>query len=451
MFIYLHLCFVSVVQKIYLCTTNQTTMATVKAFVRTTRKDSTNIRFRLSAGRGMQLFHVSEFRVNPTVWDNSKQEIKAKVVYPTEKRNEINTCVAARKSLILEIYDYENKDNLTSEWLESEIEKRLRPEVTIKQSFLEIFDEFISKRKLSDVRKKNFRVILRSLQRYELYRKTTLSFDTITSNTLQDIELFLKTEYAIIGKCPEEYSAIPETRTPQPRGQNTINDTFTKIRTFFIWANNNGITISNPFKKFQVEECVYGDPIYITIEERNRLYSTNLSRHRQLSIQRDIFVFQCLIGCRVGDLYRMTKKNVINGAIEYVARKTREGRPVTVRVPLNSIAKEILERYPSGDRLLPFISEQKYNVAIKRAFLAARLIRPVTVLNPTTREPEIRPLNEVASSHMARRCFVGNLYKQVKDPNLVGALSGHKDGSKAFARYRDIDESMKIDLVKLLE
>ena len=49
----------------------------------------------------------------------------------------------------------------------------------------------------------------------------------------------------------------------------------------------------------------------------------------------------------------------------------------------------------------------------------------------------------VASSHLARRCFVGNLYKQVKDPNLVGALSGHKEGSRAFARYREIDEDMK--------
>jgi hypothetical protein len=63
----------------------------------------------------------------------------------------------------------------------------------------------------------------------------------------------------------------------------------------------------------------------------------------------------------------------------------------------------------------------------------------------------VKPLNELASSHLARRCFVGNLYKQVKDPNLVGALSGHKDGSKAFARYRTIDEQMKTELVKMLE
>jgi len=71
--------------------------------------------------------------------------------------------------------------------------------------------------------------------------------------------------------------------------------------------------------------------------------------------------------------------------------------------------------------------------------------------NPLTHQSEIRPLNKVASSHLARRTFCGNLYKKVKDPNLVGSLSGHAEGSKAFARYRDIDEEMKIELVSLIE
>ena len=50
---------------------------------------------------------------------------------------------------------------------------------------------------------------------------------------------------------------------------------------------------------------------------------------------------------------------------------------------------------------------------------------------------------------MARRTIIGDIYRKVKDPNLVSALSGHKEGSKAFQRYRDIDEEMKRALVKL--
>jgi len=43
------------------------------------------------------------------------------------------------------------------------------------------------------------------------------------------------------------------------------------------------------------------------------------------------------------------------------------------------------------------------------------------------------------------------LYKKVKDPNLVGSLSGHKEGSKAFARYREIDDDIKKELVNMIE
>jgi integrase len=63
----------------------------------------------------------------------------------------------------------------------------------------------------------------------------------------------------------------------------------------------------------------------------------------------------------------------------------------------------------------------------------------------------IRPINEVASSHLARRCFVGNMYKKAKDQNLVAELSGHKQNSKAFARYREIDEEMRQELVSMIE
>ena len=53
--------------------------------------------------------------------------------------------------------------------------------------------------------------------------------------------------------------------------------------------------------------------------------------------------------------------------------------------------------------------------------------------------------------HMARRTFIGNIYKLVQDPNLISALTGHVEGSRAFSRYRTIDMDKKMDLVKILE
>jgi hypothetical protein len=80
----------------------------------------------------------------------------------------------------------------------------------------------------------------------------------------------------------------------------------------------------------------------------------------------------------------------------------------------------------------------------------AGVTRMVSVIDVKTNREVQRPLNEIASSHMGRRTFIGNMYKQVKDPDLIGSMSGHVEGSKAFTRYRAIDDEMKIELVNLI-
>ena len=73
--------------------------------------------------------------------------------------------------------------------------------------------------------------------------------------------------------------------------------------------------------------------------------------------------------------------------------------------------------------------------------------KKVTVPDPTTRHEVRMPISEYANSHMVLRTFCGNLYKRVKDPDIVASMSGHKEGSKAFARYREIDKDIKRDVL----
>jgi len=146
-------------------------------------------------------------------------------------------------------------------------------------------------------------------------------------------------------------------------------------------------------------------------------------------------------------------RKTMPGAVEYIPTKTIKERAKTVVVPLNAIAMSIVEKYKDvpGDQLLPFISSQNYNENIKTILEKAGITYLVTKLDSVTRTESKVPINEMASSHMARRTFIGNIYKLVKDPNLVSALTGHAEGSRAFNRYRDIDIDMKRDLVKILE
>lgn len=163
-------------------------------------------------------------------------------------------------------------------------------------------------------------------------------------------------------------------------------------------------------------------------------------------------MFQCLIGCRVSDLNSLTKANLVDGCIEYIPQKTKHEHASTVRVPLNQKAKDILARYTDlDDALLPRFTQTMYNKMIKRILKHVGIDRMVRTLNPKTRQDEARPLWEVATSHTARKTFIGNLYKQVKDPNLIASMSGHSEGSRAFARYRKIDDEMKKELVNLLD
>jgi integrase len=183
------------------------------------------------------------------------------------------------------------------------------------------------------------------------------------------------------------------------------------------------------------------------------IYQTNFNDNPILNIQKDVFVFQCCVGCRVGDLMKLKKTDIINGNIVYVPHKTIKATGKAVVVPLNKMAREIVDKYFNllDSELLPFSSQQRYNDDIKTILELCEITRMVSVLDPLTRTEKKVPINTIATSHMARRTFIGNIYKKVKDPNLVASLTGHSEGSKAFSRYRDIDTEMKKELVGLLD
>lgn len=417
----------------------------------------TEIMFRFVGSSTIILRAKSGIFIDPKTWNEKKGELKTATF--GKEQAEIKTKLDNLCTFILNTFTETDNEQVSKEWLASLIDRFHFPEKyeardeESEQTFFEAFDEFQQVRKVSIQRKQHFEVVRRILKRYELYTGIPLELDTLTTDKVRSIEKFVCEEHILCTKPKYRkiLKAVPESRIPKPRGGNTISSFLVKLRTFVLWCVEEGKTTNCP--KFAIKSEKYGTPYYITIDERKQIEHTDLSAHPTLAIQRDIFVFHCCIGCRVGDLYKFTKQNLIDGAVQYVPRKTKEGSPVTVSVPLNSVALEILGRYPDNDngKLLPYISEQKYNDAIKRVFELSGINRVVQVRNSLTGESEPRPLYVVASSHLARRTFIGNIYKQVKDPNLVGALSGHKEGSKAFARYREIDNDMKMELVKLLE
>lgn len=432
------------------------------------------ILLRISNTRAVRLRLRSGIYIPANRFKNGKISYPRAASEESAQLRQIEEKLSALESELYHLCETTPVEKQTKELFEEAIDRFNHPEKYVKieekvkeMSFFDLFDMFIGIQK-TDWPTKHCIVLKHTLQRYELYRKQEkirpykLNVHTFDLNTLKDFEWFIRHEFEVYKKYPKIYDIkfvgkFGERKTPRPvsKGSNTVVGLFKRLRSFFNWMNEKGYSNSKPFAEYNgVRTEVYGTPYYLTIEERDRIADFDLSEHPQLEIQRDIFIFQCLIGCRVSDLLDMTPISIVNDAVEYVPQKTKGKRPLVVRVPLNSRARALVEKYKGLDpqgRLFPFITSQKYNDALKKIFTLCGINRIVLILNSATGEEEPHPLNEVASSHIARRTFVGNLYKKVKDPNLVGALSGHKDGSKAFARYRDIDEDIKRELVSLLD
>lgn len=466
-------------------------MATVKAFIRTSSKkkeSSATVRFRLSDGKTAQLYYKSDITVNPDCWDAKKECIKTKILFNRIERINIARSIVEVKDLMLNLYErIPNKKKITSEEFEILIDQSLHPEKynlveeeIEEKDFFDQYTTFMQVKEYFGTEKKNYSTLMRLLRRFELYisvkkrKKYELQFDSLDVEIVRELEYFIRNEYLYIDKPVYKiiYEELPEKRMPKLRGRNTVLKIMNRFRTFVKWAIAEKLLTNDPFIGYEMKSPRYGTPYYISIEERTLLATTNLSEAwdnlpedkrktikksllPQLEIQRDIFIFHCMVGCRVGDLVNFTPSNIINGHLSYIARKTRKERVESIEVPLNQTAMGIVAKYwesqKNTNKLLPFISPQKYNDCIKMIFLLCGLTRNVTIWNSTIGREEQHPLNEIASSHLARRTFIGNLYKKVQDPNMIGKLSGHVEGSRAFARYRTIDDDMKKSLVSMLE
>ena len=209
------------------------------------------------------------------------------------------------------------KDPLPKDWLVVTVDLYINPpadgtsdEDSIADlPITEVFELFMERNRASEARVRHYKVVWRMLRRYELYNRVVLKFDDFTADTLRDIEAFLTNEHTLKGNRRYERicKEVDDSRSPAVRGGNTVSSKMKILRTFFLWAINNEYTDKNPFRKYSIKTEVYGTPYYITLAERKQLYEADLSAHPHLERQRDIFIFQSVIGCRVSDLWAMTK------------------------------------------------------------------------------------------------------------------------------------------------
>lgn len=440
-------------------------MATINAILITSKKNQpVKVKFRYREGNSIDLLYTSSIKVFPAHWDAKSQSLKINSPLPTTERNQINDEVLKIKNQIIRFVETTNDfiDNSTLKNFltrSDNVKQKSLPITKVDKvnDFFTLFETFLQIHPLSDERKESYFVVVNALRRFEFCKQQsdkgfTLNFSTFTETILLELENYLSAEYDYLKVNKQFKKQFPKYKSNKPRSQNTINGILSKIRTFFNWCIKRKYTNSTPFSFYKLKASIYGTPYYPTKDEILKIYHHYYS-DKTLHLQSKIFVFQCMTGPRVGDLYRLKRTNIVDDTLVYIPEKQKHKRAETLIIPLNEIAKQIIKDYANGadDRLFDFCSLYHYNKFIKAAFTLAEITRKVAILDTLSGEEVIKSINEIISSHAARRFFIGTIYNEVQDPNLIGELSGHTYGSRAFSRYRNVNSDIKKKLVSILD
>lgn len=412
---------------------------------------------------GKRLTYFTGYRIDAEKWIESTIDSTSGEIIKVQKvrkntvnkdgiqYNIINKYLDSLKNNIEDIYikAKSNDIQIDNKYLCDMLTRELKEDTKITASSSNVFwnkwEEYIQTHDVSELRRKHLKSTRNHFLRFTEYSKRNISFESLTPKLLTDFEKYLYED----GYDDEKYKDLSYKHKPKPKSQNTICGILKRFRAFLNWCKlpqNGALIQENPFYQFKIKGEVYGAPICMNKKERDYLYDQEI-KDKRLSRVRDIFCFQCFIGCRVGDLIELTQENIADGILTYSPNKTKE-KPKLVKVPLSNKAKAILARYnlPDG-KLLPFITDQRYNEYLKELFEHAGLNRIVTRLNPLTLESEQVSLSQMASSHLARRTFIHILHKNVKD-SVIASMSGHTKGSKAFNRYYDVEDSEKQEAIE---
>ena len=454
----------------------------ITVYLKKCSAETSNICFRVRE-RNVDIKVVSPLTVHDRYWDMDTLSYRHTTAVPATEQKRLSEQTAA----IIERAENTFSDKADSKWLKQVIEDVLYPARAFERNHPNLLcrvHEYLEKFDGADRTKEHIIHFERKMLRYHDYRREilgeanfTLFVETVTLEQMNAFRDYVAGEYLLRQEYPDFYACrMLINHAPKPLSDTTVINTMNLFCTFLHWCKKMKYSDNEVYALYGCREPTYGDPFYLTIEERNTLYDADLSACPKLAVIRDIFVFHCYIGCRVGDLYRLTRDNIKDGFLEYMPQKTKKCQAKTVRVPLHEKAQAILTRYPQNttedarnlgnvpkrkgrqprkprdlsNRLLPFLPIARYNAGIKELLKRCGIDRMVTLLDTHGLVTVQKPLYEVATSHTARKTFIGNLYRQVPDPNLIASMSGHVEGSRAFNRYRTIDDEMKRKLVDMI-
>ncbi len=178
--------------------------------------------------------------------------------------------------------------------------------------------------------------------------------------------------------------------------------------------------------------------IALSFDELERLYVLDLPQHSGMEKTRDLFLIGAYTGLRFSDFTRIMAEHIDRAEdgkkyLSIVTQKT--GTLVTI--PLLPIAEKLLEKYGYN---VPKVANQNFNDNMKELGKMAGLTGKMFVTNSAggKRNETILEKWEMLSSHVARRSFATNFYRDGMPVSVLMQITGHAT-EKQFMAYIKID------------
>ena len=216
----------------------------------------------------------------------------------------------------------------------------------------------------------------------------------------------------------------------------------------FTWYDSN----LNSFEFVKDEsnkELASNKKVTLTEEQLKQLYDhpitgTELQVRKRTEI-RDLFVLQCLVGQRVGDMQKFfngdNEKNEEEDTISIIQQKTK-ARAI---IPLTPLAKEIISKYQNTELKYYKPSNSNLNAELRIIAEEAGLNTPITFEDKDGKQ--VKPLFELVHTHTARHTFITIMCRRDIPKETIIIATGHEDTKmidKVYSHLSNKDKAQKV-------
>lgn len=356
--------------------------------------------------------------ISPKNWNPDKQTAKG-VGAP-----ELNNYITSRREKVSKLFIEKSNEGLipTDEEIAEllrveEVEHEPQKELTL----IDHLNNFIKEKK-AEVKPntlKKYNSLKIHLEEFEKKNKTILAFDDINHHFERRFRKFLIEE------------------------KNHLNDTigkyFSTFKAFMKWAQKEELHSNIKYQDFTVERSSgYNDQIVLSFEELEQLKKLELTSNPLLDKVRDLFLFQCYTGQRIGDVINLKWDEIKLAKKEWHLYQIKGNKPVRVNIPLFDEAIRILKKYPKTNENPVFgrISDVEVNEQLKKIGKLAEFnsIENKTRYSGKERIDIVGTKASMLTSHCARRTFVTISLERGMIPEDIMQITGHSD-YRTMKRY----------------